>query len=328
MKLNQNELSLAVHGAVETEQRDGYTFFLRFTKKQREYYATTEFSGKEWGSSGMYLEFVTDAERLRFEYKEIKASSQCFYYFDLFINGKMVTHVGTDSYDGAEEGIYDAALPAGEKTVRLYFPNLSGTGIRNVELMNATVFRPTEKKLNYVAYGDSITQGYTAKEPSLTYVNLLGAALDADVYDLGIGGERFQPLMIDENYPVAADLVTVAYGTNDWCVLNAENGLRQMKEFLQKLTQVHKDSVIYVILPIWRGNGAEDVQKALGTLEEYRAILREEAGKYEQITVIEGIDLVPHHADFYIKDQLHPNALGFTQYAKNLLNEIKASNRI
>ncbi|MBQ5819761.1 MAG: hypothetical protein IIW31_00860, partial [Clostridia bacterium] len=109
---------------------------------------------------------------------------------------------------------------------------------------------------------------------------------------------------------------------------NAENGLRQMKEFLQKLTQVHKDSVIYVILPIWRGNGAEDVQKALGTLEDYRAVLRAEAKKHEQITVIEGIDLVPHHADFYVKDQLHPNALGFTQYAKNLLNEIKASNRI
>lgn len=328
MKLNQNEISLAVHGAVETEQRGGYTFFLRFTKKQRDYYATTEFAGKEWASSGMYLEFVTDAKRLRFEYKEIKASSQRFYYFDLMINGKMVSHVGTDVYDSSEEGVYDEALPAGEKTVRLYLPNLSGAGLRNVELVNATTFRPTEKKLNYIAYGDSITQGYTAMESALTYVNLLGAALDANVYDLGIGGERFQPLMIDENYPISADVVTVAYGTNDWSVLNKENGLRQMKEFLQKLTQVHKDSVIYVILPIWRGNGAEDVQKALGTLEDYRAVLRAEAKKYEQITVIEGIDLVPHHADFYIKDQLHPNALGFTQYAKNLLDEIRASNRL
>ena len=84
-----------------------------------------------------------------------------------------------------------------------------------------------------MAYGDSITQGYTALSPSLTYVNLVGDALNADVYDLGIGGEVFEPLMIDEAYPVKADLVTVAYGTNDWSHVPSEEDKQRRKNFLR-----------------------------------------------------------------------------------------------
>lgn len=63
--------------------------------------------------------------------------------------------------------------------------------------------------------------------------------------------------------------------------------------------------------------------KATGTLEDYRKLLRKEAKKYPQLKVVEGIHLVPHCLDFYVEDGLHPNELGFTQYAKNLLSEMK-----
>ena len=322
MILDTKQLALALHGHVDREERDGYTFFYRFTQKQREYYENTIFVTKERASSGQYMEFVTDAEAVCFEYRQDKASSQSFFFFDLYINGQMTAHTGCDSYETPYKGVFSHNLPAGEKTVRIYFPNLSATGLRNVELKNATVFRPTEKPLRYIAYGDSITQGYTALSPSITYVNLVGDAFNAEVYDLGIGGEFFQPDMIDEDYPIRADFVTVAYGTNDWGhILPTEDAVRR-KGFFDKLCRTHEGAKIFVLLPIWRST-QNDSRNGYGTLENYRELLRSEMKEYPQITVIEGENLVPHHPDFFMPDLLHPNALGFTQYARTLSAELK-----
>lgn len=328
MILSNKQLRAAVHGWVDTEEVNGYTCFYRFTERQRDYYKTTEFDPKQTASAGEFMEFLTDGDGIRFEYSQKKASSQNFYFFDLYVNGKMITHVGNACFNESEEGIYEQDLPLGEKTVKIVFPNLSATGIRNVELRNATMFRPVTKKLKYIAYGDSITQGYTSLSPSLSYVNLLGAELDADVYNLGIGGELFMPEMTDQDYPVTADMVTVAYGTNDWSHSPNETAFPQRDKFLKKITEIHKDAAIFVLLPVWRGPEGETRVSYSGTLNDYRDLLRTEAQKYPQVTVIEGIDLVPHHPDFYVEDVLHPNALGFTQYAKNLLAEIRASGKL
>ena len=322
MILNEELLSSAIHGWVDKETKGDYLFFYRFTKAQRDYYSKTGFTPKELASSGIFMEFTTDASAVKFEYIENKASSQNFYFFDLYVNGKMITHAGSGKYENTEVGVYEQSLPAGKKTVRIYFPNLSETGLRNVELKEASTFLPTEKKIKYVAYGDSITQGYTALSPSLTYVNLVGMELDADVYDLGIGGEFFQPMMMDEAYPVQADIVTVAYGTNDWGHVLPEEDAERRKGFFEKLLRTHPDAKIFVLLPIWRDR-QDDQRNGYGTLEDYRNLLREETKKFPRITVIEGEDLVPHHGDFFMPDLLHPNALGFTQYAKNLWNELK-----
>ncbi len=327
MILNEKQLDAAIHGWVDKEEKNGYTCFFRFTKKQREYYRTTIFTPKETASSGQTMEFITDATSVRFEYSQQKASSQNFYFFDLYIDGKMTNRTGNKNLVSSEEGIYEQSLPKGEKLVKIVFPNLSETGIRNVELKEASLFLPVKRRLNYIAYGDSITQGYTAFSPSLTYVNLLAAQLNAEVYDLGIGGEFFMPQMIDDEYPITADIVTVAYGTNDWAGKPTEEDFPQRDEFLKRISEVHKNSSIFVLLPIWRGNEEEERSYA-GTLNDYRNLLREEVKKYPQMTVIDGLDLVPHHPDFYVEDVLHPNDLGFTLYAKNLFAEIMKSGKL
>lgn len=322
MLFNDQQLLSCLHGCIDTENVNGYTVLHRFTKKQRDYYQTTQFKNRERSSSGIFFECVTDAEAIRFDYLQTVSTSQKFYFFDLCINGKYCRHQGSETFTDGETGVYEEKLPKGTNTIRLYFPVLTCTGVRNFQLVNASFFEPVAKNRNYLAYGDSITQGYTSKESALTYANLLAAKLDADLYDLGIGGEFFQPNMLDEQYPVEADLVTVAYGTNDWSKLPADDACIRMKEFLNKLCKLHAGAKIFVILPIWRGPEGESRIAATGTLEDYREILRKEAGNHPEITVIEGIDLVPHHGDFYVSDLLHPNALGFTQYAENLFKEI------
>lgn len=323
MILTQQQLDRAMHGWVSKHDAEGYAFYGRFTKKQMDYYASTVFAGKENASAGVYFELETDAEALRFDFRITMGSSQKYYFFDLFVDGKLTAHVGKQQYCEPDYGTFEQSLPEGTHCVRVYFPNLSQAAIRNVELKGATVAEPTEKLMQYVAYGDSITQGYIASVSGYSYANLVGRALGADLYNLGIGGEIFNPDMVDEDYPVKADVVTIAYGTNDWShVADNEAADRDRMEFLRKVTKTHEGAKIFLLLPIWRGNGGEEVSKAAGTLEDYRERMRKDARQFPQITVIEGIGLVPHHPLFYYPDVLHPADLGFLEYAQNLLDEI------
>ena len=52
-------------------------------------------------------------------------------------------------------------------------------------------------------------------------------------------------------------------------------------------------------------------------------MISDEAGKYPNMTVVDGIKLTPHVPAFYSDLYLHPNDIGFSIYAKNLVGEIK-----
>jgi hypothetical protein len=43
----------------------------------------------------------------------------------------------------------------------------------------------------------------------------------------------------------------------------------------------------------------------------------------DNLVLIRGWDLVPHHPEFYADAYLHPNDLGFAAYAEHLSQEIK-----
>ncbi len=322
MKLTEELLNRTVHGWVDRETIDGYTYFYRFTQKQRAYYAETRYRDKERASSGMYLEFVTDGDGVVFKTRQQSGSSQKIFGFDLYINGKMQQSFRGERQETSVDATVQFRLPQGEKAVRIYLPNLSATGLKDVEIKNSTFFSPTEKAVKYIAYGDSITQGYTASSPSLSYVNKVGRELDAEVYDLGIGGEFFEPKMQDSDYPVKADIVTVAYGTNDWSGILPEEDRTRRKDFFQTLVNIHKGAKIFYIFPIWR-HDTDKEKNGYGTLEDYRKMLREELRQYPEITLVEGENMVPHHRDFFQPDGLHPNDLGFCLYGENLIREIR-----
>ena len=67
-----------------------------------------------------------------------------------------------------------------------------------------------------IMFGDSITHGYDALNPSFSYANRLADLLNADFVNKGIGGERFFPTLAQLKDDIEPDYITVAYGTNDW----------------------------------------------------------------------------------------------------------------
>ena len=143
--------------------------------------------------------------------------------------------------------------------------------------------------------------------------------LDGFVCNKAIGGDIFRPVLIEEK-TFSPDIVTVAYGTNDWSKCTREEFLENMSEFIRKVSENYKSSQIFVITPIWRKDRERDVR--FGSFDKMVSAIADECLKYENIKVIKGENILPHNEMFYVKDGLHPNDTGMLLYASGIYKEM------
>ena len=315
MTLSNNELLQYISGYLRYEEKDGYLSFSRFTKKQEEFLETL-MSPKEKASSSMFLEFVSDCTEISFDYRISPGSSQKFYGIDVLVNG-MITACKFEQTDFTEGTFSCSIKEEGKKKITIYFPNLAKLLITNLSV-DGTVEK-VERKLKYLALGDSITQGYCTKHPSLTYVNILAEKLNAYTVNQAIGGDIFRKENIDMDMDFSPDFITVAYGTNDW-----KRGMdlyTHTFEYFKALKTLYANVPIFALLPIYRDISAFPTINNL-TLDDAREIYRK-AAEENGITVINAKDFIHHHEDFFCDKTVHPNELGFSLYGHNLYNELK-----
>ena len=328
MILTIEELKDLVTGAVELEMRDGMFRFCRFSADQAEKYLTVknneDFFNKTAATAGVRLECVTDATAVSFDFYARRCSSRKFCAFDVYLDDVLVRHVGADNLESGEwSGHFHTELPQGEHKFSLYFPNLFGMQISAPELENATKVEAVDYRYKMLCFGDSITQGYDSVYPSLSYVNRMATVLGASVVDKGIGGDRFFPALTEVDDGYTPDLVTVAYGTNDWCGSPREEFETNLRGFMKGLSLRYADAKVFIVTPIWRGNW-EDPTKKAGSFLQVAAEIRAEAEKYG-FTVIDGMKLMPHDPTFFMPDVLHPNDIGMLWYGEQLAREIQKS---
>ena len=270
------------------------------------------------------LDFYTDARWIRLEAGTRKERK--VFVFDLLEDGVLTASVQSVMPEEGDVPFVTVEFPLteGEKRVTLYLPWDRAARIRRVELPDGASVRPYVHRRSFVAFGDSITHGCYAAHPSMTYVSQLARLLDARVINQGIGGEFMCPDNLTPGTYPRFDFVTIAYGTNDYRHGTREEFDREMPEFLRRAAAEFPNTPIFVILPLWRlQEGQGKIWEMGRTLEEVRSCIRQEAAKYPNMYLVEGAKLVPHLPEFYgDKFPLHPNDLGFGQYAMNLYREI------
>ncbi len=316
MKLTNEQLLNHLFGYVLFEEKEGYIFPKRFTKKQRDVAVSRDFHPKENATAGMFIEFITDASEIKFDYFACPGSSKDCFNIDVLEDGVNTFNYHHESVD--ETGTLIIPLEKNvTRTVTVYLPNLDGIGIKNFEI-NGDI-KKAERKLKLLALGDSITQGYVTKHPYLTYVNLLAYYLDAYVLNQGIGGDVFYEGNLDESLNFDPDIITVAYGTNDWS--KNQNVKENADAYFKKLKAIYPTTPIFALLPIYRGGIQGDLRNGY-SLEDIREQITNCAKKHN-VTVINCKDFVPHHEDYFADKTLHPNELGFIFYAKGVYEAIK-----
>ena len=152
------------HGAVAVTEKDGWFLFSRFTDEQRDTYRNIpDFYRKTFASSGIRLEFKTSSSFFAMDYHVTGASSRKFYYFDVFVNGILVKHEGSESCEEQPDGTLQVELPQGIKTIAVYFPCLVAVKLNRLLFDDASVIQYLRKSRKMICCGDSITQGYDAR---------------------------------------------------------------------------------------------------------------------------------------------------------------------
>lgn len=322
MKLTNETLKTLAVGAVGFKVEDGYLSFLRFTEKQQAYYLDTNpgFYKKTFCTAGIRLSFETDSDVLSFDYRFIKMSTRHYCFFDLYVDGVMVEHFGEVPCEN-KNGTVSFKLPEGSHLVTLYFPNLFAMQIANFTLSDGAVFTPVKRSRKLLMLGDSITQGYDAHYASQSYANLVSDMLGMEVVNQAIGGEVFNPGIIDGDLGFTPDTVIVAYGSNDYNKREREAMAENANEFYRRVRETFPEAEIFGILPLWRADS--DRVTKVGTFEEAREIVRAAAEAQENVTVINSDTFIPHLAEFFSDKYLHPNDLGFRFYADGLLAAIR-----
>ena len=315
MILCAKDLSDITFGALNITEDDGFISFDRFTKKQLDYYREASVGShcRSLHSASIMLDFTTDSENLSFNYKVSDYASRQWYYFDVYENDMMILHQGSETIEVAE-GEIKVKLSRGMKRVRVYFPFSVKTCINNFTLDDGAAIISSPRKINALVLGDSITQGYAGKYPSLHYVNQMTERYSLHYVNQAIGGEHFNEKILDDIGAFTPDVITLAMGINDWASYKFDEIEKNADNYFSRLTEIYKGIPIIYISPIWINRDGNDT-----TLPATVEMLESLASSYGA-HIIHGLDLVPHDPGMFA-DGVHPTDLGFSEYSKKLFTK-------
>ena len=303
MQLTQQQIKALATGYVETEERGGLAYFAKCTKKQRDFwYSQSDSLGQRAETTtGILLDFTTDSKNIALKVtKDVK--------FELKINGNIIQQT--------TDGLLSGTL-SGKDRVTVVFPRHSVGFIESLELDDGAYFKPVDYKTKILFIGDSITQGWNSKYDSLCYAQRVVDFFDAKAVCNGIGGSYFAKGSFDK-IDFEPDTVVVAYGCNDFKHYKTmEERTKNADGFLKEVATAYAGKQLIYVLPIPR----LDVEgQAKAEFERMRENFRDIAAAYG-FEILDGFNIIPASCDFFA-DALHPNDLGFSTYADNLIKKI------
>ncbi len=329
-KLSFDEIRAAALGVERVCEEAGGVRFYRFTEEEETLYRfrTADFYQKTFATAGVKISFRTDSRHLSLAVTAEKGgSSRTFFSVDVLADGTPVgclDNFGTQPIPcppalvefplGDFAGDFD--LGEGEKTVSVYLPWSVVISLRSLSLDDEASFAPCKPEKRLLAYGDSITHGYDATRPHLRQITRICDTFGLEEYNKAIGGEIFFPALAECTCDLDPDYILVAYGTNDWYRTDEKTFSDNCAAFYAALAARHKNTPIFALTPIPRGDQEE--KRPFGDFANVAERIREVAAAHKSITVIDGSVMLPNEERFFSDKFLHPNDEGFSHYYENL----------
>lgn len=326
------EMEKVVYGGKVLEKEAGTFSFVRMTKKQYDYFDSEEnvrFKIRMMCTAGICLDFFTDAESVDFDYEIYGMADRDIVQLDFCQNGVLTGGLVE------KPGIHTTGHFSHEidrdtyrwNRITIWLPYMSAIVLKNVRLSSGADFRSlaegtpdgafagiVRKKL--LCYGDSITQGYDALHPSQSYAVRLARYFDMELWNAGLSGYRFDEMLLDENLPFSPDIVTVAFGTNDWnWAETKELALHNAERYFAGIKRMYEGCRILYISPLWRGD--TDVPTNAGEFRPFCIDLIKVA-KEQGLEVVDGFLAAPHITEALDDGILHPNDGGMACYSEYL----------
>jgi len=314
MILTLEQIKSITVGAVNIRTEANGIHFYKCTDKQNEAWdKLSETLGmRARTTTGVRLDFVTNSQKLT-----VKAFGG---KFEIYVDGLLrVQHILNQSTEITEE----LSAPLGEKKesyrVTVCFPSHGIGVLESISLDDGATLTVPEYDVKMLMIGDSITQGWNSKYDTFSYAYRVTRFFNANSVIQGIGGAFYHEDTFD-SIDFAPDIVTVAYGTNDFNRYSTYDEFRaHVKAHLALIAKEYSGKKIFVLSPIWR---SDLHTRPMGTFDGARQIVIDEAESLGLIH-IDGLKLVPPMKEFFADAHLHPNDEGFSQYAENLIKEMQ-----
>ena len=328
MNVELEQLQTIATGTVKILKENGGICFHRFTKEQEELFKNTEDFALLLSPAGIKLHFNTNSTKIVLKgLTEQVSKVRSFYCIDIVKDGKLLDCI--KNYDELnigpkysekeyETGYFskEISLGNGFKNIEIHLPYSVKFTLYKIELDENAVIEPIKYKKKLLAYGDSITHGFDALHPSQRYTSKLCNMLNAEEYNKGIGGTKFNPLLARLHDGITPNYITVAYGTNDLWDYNQCDFRRNVRDFFQNLAKNYPATQIFAISPIWRADMVGN--HTFGSFNNIGDIIAEEASKINNTVYINGTDFIPHESECFGDGFLHPNDAGFEFYSQKL----------
>lgn len=297
----------------------------RMPKQMQPLYEVTNDARKRMlCTSGVRLRFDSDTTRLAIKLA-YGIAVRAHFKFDLFVDGNRVKEVGfgPDNGDTVWEGVIFENTQKQKRTFDLWLPHVAQADVISMEVDDNSLVQPAAPlPVNWLIYGGSITQGMVSTLPTRHAYAIAALQHDAQIFNLAVGGAKCElslaSLVPEGNF----DLVSIAYGTNDFIVgVSLQEYHDNTRALVEKCLRKFPEAVVLVITPTpWVGR--TEPNKNGQYLSDYRTALAPLAQLNKRVKVIDGMALVPDEEGMFV-DMVHPNDEGFLHYGRVLGEHVK-----
>ena len=313
-KLSIDEIKMITTGAAGVRAEDGVFKFDKCTEKQiAAWHAIdTALGMRSQTTTGIRIDFHTDSESFAFKV----ASGE---KFEVLVDGVLRARFTPKCGDEITVPLVDMTGKRRDSfRVTLAFPSHSIGSLEYVAVDDGAYVKPHEYSTKMLFIGDSITQGWNSYYDTLSYAWRVSLYFNASSIINGIGGAFYEPQTFDVP-DFDPDTVIIAYGTNDACRFGFDDMHMRVKGYLDFVKKAYGNKRVIVMSPIWRGKA--DGKNMGEDFENKRAMVENEA-HVRGFEVLSGLPLVPALDMMFDDRYLHPNDLGFSVYAENVINYI------
>lgn len=229
--------------------------------------------------------------------------------FTVYVDG---AKVGATPVDTGADGTVRIALPerAAGARVEIHLPERHEPRISDVRGIGGDL-SPVAPAKRWVAHGDSITQGWTTRDPGGAWTAIAARDTGLDLLNLGFAGAARGELPVAAHIAaLPADVISLAWGTNCWAQIemDAPYMAELMRLFLATIRRGHPQTPILVISPVIRP-AAETTRNGAGaTLVDLRSALERAVDDFRTAHDDANLHLLPG-ATLIDESQLDPDGI-------------------
>lgn len=264
---------------------------------------------------GVRLEFVGDATEVEISYT---TASQDLGYrgdgagrsFELWRGDRLVDQ--RQAVLGAGRVVLSAG--SGPEPAIVYLPEGMRPTVTSLAAVGGSV-APAPRQPRWLAYGDSVAEGWIASGPAGAWPAIVGRRCGLDVHNLGYAGAaRGEIVSAEQLAAIDAHVISISHGTNCWTRVPFSVSMmyENTRAFLEVVRQGHPQTPVVVVSPILRPDAESTANRLGATLEDLRfamerAVTERQSAGDVALWLIPGRDLLPPGQ---LGDGIHPNDEG------------------